>query len=871
MRLLQLATGPGQMLDLHPNVSVVTGLDDDQRAVLVDAVTRLARAEAVAGSGLLEAYGIMFDLDPELLNVIEFAIGDLDPVVHHSQLPSQATSSETRALRVNEHRMSELSASIADLVERRATLHQAHEAAVAAVDKLRARRHEAELGARTRQERHDELIRRRDELSARQRGIDAELADVGPSLASAHSARAEIEERTASVRAAVDDATKLRVSVEEELARLDPISHDDAQTEADAARATLQALEAKIEVERAEEAERKRARAEAEAAAAAVHEPPLEPASVRLERLDQRLQDLEQLLVILTPVHRAAVEQAREQVVGGDATPLVHSPEAILIADDLDQVTEQLAEFEQGAAVSSVDVSPADGRARLDEARQALLEAEGALRSTDLDPDLVAKLEAVHAELVDAIERSYGRFSPGAKRAAAQVDGLRAAEEELLDELGFASYSTYLMGYSIGSADPQATAALHVAREELAEAEKVWRVLERATERALMHAQLMDERRRILDAARRMLGHAVAHGLPQAELRSLRVPAVSAQESARVLRDLLDEVGLDLGDEDLDRDELLLIADAWLDQVDQVDDRRRTAADELSNLRLERIVLSAEADAELAVAESGAAEVLVADGGSADEPDPEARRRDQLANARSALAIAEQRLADATSTAERRSVLLDDLSTAQELEQGAVEVAAEAQQEVAASVAAVAPLANRAAMLEEEQGHCAEELLHVEAAIGGLEEPAPDLDAIDADLVVAEGMLRDAATSLADVDSSLAGVEAQRDELSLEMESLRDLVAAEVASDATPIKELEWYLLARLASQRSVSVAGSVPLLLHDTLRGFDAEDVDYLLTRLERMAEAVQVIVISDDPVVVSWASSVGLSRAAVVMLEPA
>jgi uncharacterized protein YhaN len=82
---------------------------------------------------------------------------------------------------------------------------------------------------------------------------------------------------------------------------------------------------------------------------------------------------------------------------------------------------------------------------------------------------------------------------------------------------------------------------------------------------------------------------------------------------------------------------------------------------------------------------------------------------------------------------------------------------------------------------------------------------------------------------------------------------------------------VEWYLLARLAAQRSVSFAGSVPLLIDDALRGLESAEVRHLLDRLERMAAAVQVIYVSDDPGVAAWAEVAGPDRAAVVTPEPA
>jgi hypothetical protein len=77
---------------------------------------------------------------------------------------------------------------------------------------------------------------------------------------------------------------------------------------------------------------------------------------------------------------------------------------------------------------------------------------------------------------------------------------------------------------------------------------------------------------------------------------------------------------------------------------------------------------------------------------------------------------------------------------------------------------------------------------------------------------------------------------------------------------------IEFYLLARLAAQRSVSFAGSVPLVIDDALADLDADDVTSLLGKLERMSESVQILYLSDSPTVIEWTASVGLNRAAVV-----
>jgi hypothetical protein len=82
---------------------------------------------------------------------------------------------------------------------------------------------------------------------------------------------------------------------------------------------------------------------------------------------------------------------------------------------------------------------------------------------------------------------------------------------------------------------------------------------------------------------------------------------------------------------------------------------------------------------------------------------------------------------------------------------------------------------------------------------------------------------------------------------------------------ATP-EAIEFYLLARLAALRSVSYAGSVPLVIDDALAELTQRDVEHLLHKLERMSESVQIVYLSDDPTVSTWARGIGFERGAVI-----
>ena len=74
--------------------------------------------------------------------------------------------------------------------------------------------------------------------------------------------------------------------------------------------------------------------------------------------------------------------------------------------------------------------------------------------------------------------------------------------------------------------------------------------------------------------------------------------------------------------------------------------------------------------------------------------------------------------------------------------------------------------------------------------------------------------------------------------------------------------DIEWALIARLAEQRSVSFAGSVPLLV-DGLPKDRALSIE-LLERMDRMSDQVQVVVVATDSSAEDWVRHDG-SRVAV------
>jgi len=90
--------------------------------------------------------------------------------------------------------------------------------------------------------------------------------------------------------------------------------------------------------------------------------------------------------------------------------------------------------------------------------------------------------------------------------------------------------------------------------------------------------------------------------------------------------------------------------------------------------------------------------------------------------------------------------------------------------------------------------------------------------------------------------------------------------AAIAARGAITVENVEWYVLARLAAQRSLSFVGSVPLLIDDAFVDWPVSSLGDVLTRIERMSEVIQILYVTDDTEIIDWARHLGNDRARVV-----
>ena len=466
------------------------------------------------------------------------------------------------------------------------------------------------------------------------------------------------------------------------------------------------------------------------------------------------------------------------------------------------------------------------------------------MRAPTPDASELRALEAAHAEVLEAREAQQRRFRrSGADRRVTEAE---EAERALLNQLGFATFTDYLLGQRTKVGD--GGIGIDAARVELLAASAAADEIDVALSSELRRAELLDRRRALRSAAIALLGNDPGPDIVNA-LRRRRVPATETGGHLERLRSALESTGLVFDDEVLPERTLVDLGTVWLEEQERAAHERAALEQRIADLE-SRL---AEANRLRAIAStwSGAAPSALAAGLAT------------VDQARAAIAVAEARLArhrEAEATVEARRQELED-AAAMELQAVAAVAEAEAvcvdarsaERDAAARVlAADAELAAARAA----EAAAAELVATLEDRL--VDSGADAVAALEADVARVTGQLVDARTG---ADRAASAVEAARAAVAAaEADDVHDRSAAVDTEDA------EWFLLARLAGQRAVSYAGSVPLVLDDALAGFDVEPTRRLLHRLERMASTVQLVLVTEDLTTAAWAEALGSERAAVV-----
>jgi hypothetical protein len=460
------------------------------------------------------------------------------------------------------------------------------------------------------------------------------------------------------------------------------------------------------------------------------------------------------------------------------------------LADEFVELQHRLGEIE--ARLESQGLSTDAALRQLDEARAELAQAQRSVAKPELSADDEVELEKAHEAVLEAEQKASGRM--GRKGALKKLAELQKAEQEILDRVGFPTWTAYVMGSSLLNVDPMAEQRVEAAQSGLEAAEVNWATLSEQLENDPDYKELLDRLEAVHLVAFDMLGGDDEGDIEQ-RLRDLRVPEeeVPKEDIVEAIVYQLGLVGVELADGSM-ADLVISSAEDWLAGAAGHWERWQEMKQEEANVEQRLKRTQHEIDTVAAQLETSV------------ESDEEKQQ---------ALEVAEAKVAEILSDLEQATELESELTSQLESRE-ALTGAARVSRDMA-------------------QGRLDGALAAAEAAIAVHD--APDVDSLEAKDAGLYDSLPYADQEAGDEDGSNPGVDV-----------------------------LEFYFLTRLAQLRSVSHAGSVPLVIDDALGNIPGADRVHLLERLDEMAESVQVIYLTDDQEVSSWADSAGLDRAAVV-----
>ena len=310
-----------------------------------------------------------------------------------------------------------------------------------------------------------------------------------------------------------------------------------------------------------------------------------------------------------TAVAKALTElRAAEEYAGAAAD------DARRIGAEWDEVTTSLAT----PGPSEEDLAAVEAaRAALAERREELAAARLAVGRGPVSPENAAVIGHLHTEVTNAQARVDRPF-PGsaARRRLAEAE---AAEAQYLQELGFSSYSAYLLDTVINPADPEPLRRLSSAERAVAEAEVAWQSVAPAADELYVHQDLQRRATRLQERAAALLGYDPGHAVAE-RLADWPEACARLTETRTELQRALRAVGVA---PDLDP---AANAEAWL-AARQAEEAERAAVEaELADI-----------EAELAALQRAAADrVVQAEARQAEARQAEVRRAEAAQAARNA-------------------------------------------------------------------------------------------------------------------------------------------------------------------------------------------------------------------------------------------
>lgn len=783
MRLARLDHLPGgRSIELHPRLTVLHGAPADVRERLAEVLRSIVSGAPAPFDGQVELHGILVSLRDRAFDLGSGA-GVVDPVLDLSAPgPLRPVGSPSR-------RRSGAATDVASGTRRRPD---------APVVEMRSTEDPppVDTPAVARADHPDGGIGAPPSGGNGSASVQRPTQDPDPALHTRRIANDDLVRLRAELRSLDGERTVLARATEQARADLDSF-----------ARATLD-----VAVRQLQSVQSRRDAAEADRAGwLAEHDGRRAELGARIDGLRAELDAL--------PVGGAeAVAEALDRLVVLSEPSTVPDPTAQVLAAELEDLRRSMEGLE--ARRMAVEGFLVDAEEQLAEAERELEAARSSLRSPELHPALVRQLESVRDEIFELEERG-GRVA--AVRNRRRIDELRSEEALLLDQLGFDTYTAFVMG-----TPNRETESGRAMREDRARA----RVDQLGDEVRRLREELpggaedrwnRTERDRIVAAAADLLG-TTPDGLGRlttpelVDLLGSQMERPSPQASAELLAAsgrlaaALVAAGAPAPDAAADPAAMRALAERWLSE-------ERTRA-----RRRDEIVRSLE-ELERELEQLDEASRRADDGGRLADLDAELRTlRTRIAEGEAAV-----------ERHERATLELADLR-AQELE------LRDRERDL------LVRISDR------------ERLLHVLGAETSAPVPPPtDLvpPPVDPDDPSA------GASSLPPVPAAAPETERRSAPRAHESEPVSERAAEALrrvvdrdASVAWPV-DREWQLLARLGEVRSVGPAGAVPLLIG----GIDAAAVDTpaLLHRITSMSELVQAVVVTDDERLCRWAEGLG------------
>ncbi len=810
MRLTRLDHLPGsRSIEPHPRLTVVFDAPVEVREAVADLLRSIAGGVPVAHDGQVELHDILISLRDRTFDVTSAGLGSgaspVDPVLDlAAPMPLRPVGQASRRRRTAERR----SAPVLDVSGSEAVLDAD---GGAGPDAIAAGRVDGDGDA--------DWIVGSDSAPVGATPLDPSAEDPGrfgsepydPAGSSEHAEPKDltgpgvlrgdsmsVTPPTASAdpaqhtrRIASDDLVRLRSELRALDAERAQLERAASQVRGDLdsfARATLEVAEGQLE-----SVQQRRSAAEADRANwTAQHD------RLRAE-LVQRVEELTAELQRLGNGDDGDVRDALARLDSLRSSSARPDPMAQVLATELEDLRRSMEDLEDRRAAVEELLSGAEEQ--LAGAFQELDLARRSIRSPELDASLVGRLEAVRDEIFELEERG-GRVA--AARHRRRIDELRSDEALLLDQLGFDTYTAFVMGApnreteaSRAIREDRAQGRVDLLLEEVARlrselpggADDIWNRTERG--------RLVSESAALLGAAPEALGRLTTTELlellsSQTERHSPNVSAELLTASGRLAAALV-AAGADAPAAAADPDAMSELARHWLDMTAQRAGRRSSLISEVE---------LAESDLEQFDESSRRSD----DGGRMADLDAEVEAlRAKVADGHAAVT---RHLAATVELADLRAQELELRDRERDL---------------------LVRISDR------------ERLLHVV----GSDPDAP----IEVVPPLAHAVLTHPLPDQPAPDRLPPPASPERSD------ALRRTVVRD-SSTVWPV-DREWQLLSRLGELRNVGSVGSLPLLVC----GIDAAAVDApaLLHRISSMSEIVQTLVFCDDDRIERWAKGLG------------